>query len=46
VAARRVVLDGKTGVVLVLPTELPGRLRVLVVDAGCTTSLSDDLVGR
>jgi hypothetical protein len=46
VAARRVVLDGHAGVLLVLPTELPGRLRLLVVDPRCSSVISDDLAGR
>lgn len=46
IAARRVVLDGHAGVLLVLPTELPGRVRLLVVDPHCSTALADDTVGR
>jgi hypothetical protein len=46
VAARQVVLDGRSGVLLVLPTERPGRLRMLVVDPRCTTTLADEIAGR
>jgi hypothetical protein len=46
VAARRVILDGRQGVLLVLPTDLPGRLRLLVVDSRCGTALADTVVGR
>jgi len=46
IAARRVVLDGRAGVLLVFPTERPGRLRLLVVDPRCSAALTDDTVGR
>jgi hypothetical protein len=46
VAARQVVLDGRAGILLVLPTEMPGRLRLLVVDPRCSAAIADDIVGR
>ncbi|MDQ2707413.1 MAG: hypothetical protein M3Z25_07145 [Actinomycetota bacterium] len=45
-AGRQVVLDGRPGVLMVLPTDRPGRLRLLVVDPACGATLADDIVGR
>ncbi|MGI8816038.1 MAG: hypothetical protein ACR2G2_12395 [Pseudonocardia sp.] len=45
-AGRQVVLDGRPGVLMVLPTDRPGRLRLLVVDPECGATLADDIVGR
>ena len=48
--ARQVVLDGAPGVMLVLPTGVAARFRVLVVGPGCSAespqTLADTLVGR
>lgn len=44
-AGRPVVLDGRPGVLLVLPTARPGRLRLLVVDPGCANVLADTTTG-
>lgn len=50
IGARRVVVDGVPGVLLVLPTGVAARFRVLVVgegcDAGAPLTVSDTLVGR
>ncbi|GAA4869356.1 hypothetical protein [Actinomycetospora straminea] len=50
VGARQVVVDGRSGVLLVLPTGVAARFRLLVVEPGCTTgaplTVSDTLVGR
>jgi hypothetical protein len=47
---RRVLLDDRPGVLLVLPGGLPGRLRLVVVDPGCGpdggTLLAETTVGR
>ncbi|MDD7941094.1 hypothetical protein PHK61_21990 [Actinomycetospora lutea] len=48
--ARQVVVDGRPGVLLVLPTGVAARFRVLVVEPGCAAgaplTVSDTLVGR
>ena len=50
VGARQVVVDGRAGVLFVLPTGVAARFRVLVVEPGCAAgaplTLSDTLVGR
>ena len=50
VGARQVVVDGRAGVLFVLPTGVAARFRVLVVEPGCAAgaplTLSDMLVGR
>ena len=50
VGARQVEVDGRAGVLLVLPTGVAARFRLLVVEPGCATgaplTLSDMLVGR
>lgn len=47
---RGVLLDGRPGVLLALPTSVPGRIRLLVVAPGCAAGhaevLADVLVGR
>ncbi|MFC5136847.1 hypothetical protein ACFPK1_01270 [Actinomycetospora rhizophila] len=48
--ARQVVVDGRPGVLLVLPTGVAARFRLLVVEPGCAAgaplTVSDTLVGR
>ncbi|MEJ2886845.1 hypothetical protein [Actinomycetospora aeridis] len=48
--ARQVVVDGRPGVLLVLPTGVAARFRILVVEPGCgpgtPLTVSDTLVGR
>lgn len=48
--ARQVVVDGRPGVLLVLPTGVAARFRLLVVEPGCgpgaPLTVSDTLVGR
>lgn len=44
-AGRPVLLDHRPGVLLVLPTERPGRLRILVVDPGCASTLAETSTG-
>ncbi|GAA4906261.1 hypothetical protein EV188_103529 [Actinomycetospora succinea] len=48
--ARQVVVDGRAGVLLVLPTGTAARFRLLVVEPGCAPgaplTVSDTLVGR
>jgi hypothetical protein len=44
-AGRPVLLDGRPGVLLVLPTDRPGRLRVLVVGPTCADTLADTTTG-
>jgi hypothetical protein len=50
VGARQVVVDGREGVLLVLPTGVAARFRLLVVEPGCAAgaplTVSDTLVGR
>ncbi|WP_433031663.1 hypothetical protein [Actinomycetospora sp. CA-053990] len=50
VGARQVVVDGRAGVLFVLPTGVAARFRVLVVEPACAAgaplTLSDTLVGR
>jgi hypothetical protein len=50
VGARQVVVDGRPGVLLVLPTGTAARFRLLAVGPDCATgvpfTLSDTLVGR
>jgi hypothetical protein len=45
-----VVVDGREGVLLVLPTGVAARFRLLVVEPGCAAgsplTVSDALVGR
>jgi hypothetical protein len=47
---RQVVVDGRPGVLLVLPTGVAARFRLLVVEPGCgpgtPLTVSDTLVGR
>lgn len=44
-AGRPVLLDDRPGVLLVLPTDRSGRLRVLVVGPSCTEILADATTG-
>ncbi|MHC1558250.1 hypothetical protein ACR9E3_04795 [Actinomycetospora sp. C-140] len=50
VGAREVVVDGRPGVLLVLPTGVAARFRLLVVEPGCAAgaplTVSDTTVGR
>ncbi|GAA4798862.1 hypothetical protein GCM10023200_39650 [Actinomycetospora chlora] len=50
IGARQVVVDGREGVLLVLPTGVAARFRLLVVEPGCAAgaplTVSDTLVGR